>query len=904
MRYAVTLIIITLFFWTQLNSDVTAQNDQPDKHPVPEFQQNKESARAYSNSSSMNAGEAYSKNQLPSIQAEDTLFGPQQLVEDSLVIEPTDINIADMDGDGDNDVIALLFYENKVVWYENDGQGNYSNETEIVNYSTYGIKAMHTADVDGDGDPDVMISAFGKKGLSGTAKPGSLRMFFNDGGGESFSFEHYGEDYDPTFNGTIIDIQTGDVNGDGDTDILVTDGTSIAWFLQSNDQNLGISFGLSDDIFELGQRVMCVEAADFDNDGDLDIVAGTRDAGFWNIENTETTQKWNSRSVPDIDYGEIADLYTVDLNDDGGKDVVAVSEDHEKIIVIDNEGIFSSFTNYVHEIPDLGYSPNSTAVTDLDGDDDLDIVAFTHRDVKWSANEGDFSFGDAQRISVDVDISKGAVAKLDGDNNPDIVYVSEYSDKIQWMKNSGDGGFETPHTITESLISGPIDAFSTDLDGDGDVDILFGSRGHSFSDGKLAWYENTGEGIFGAQQVVDIDLRPYSIHAKDLDGDEDADIIVITSSFVGWYENQGEGSFGPVQMISNESTSNTEIYVEDLDGDGDADVLAAIEPFENKIVWFENQGEGSFGSEQVIHAQSKFDTPIDQSVYAADLDDDGDVDILSTAKTTEGGYTITTLAWYENEGDGTFGEQQLLDISRSHRPAAVFAADVDGDGLDDVLSTGFKSTTWYKNEGDGSFGAEQVVAKDDIDDNDGIYATDLDGDGDTDVLITGEDGSDVEYLAWYENQGEGAFGEVQIITTDMDGLSSLQANDLDGDGDADVLAASYSDYKLAWFENQPSTTSIDEKWVNKSPRHFKLHHNYPNPFNPATQISYKLPKAANVHLAVYNTLGRKVRTLIAKEQSAGSYSVTFEAANLPSGLYIYRLEAGNFTQTRKMLLIK
>ncbi|MDW8465776.1 MAG: T9SS type A sorting domain-containing protein [Chloroherpetonaceae bacterium] len=88
------------------------------------------------------------------------------------------------------------------------------------------------------------------------------------------------------------------------------------------------------------------------------------------------------------------------------------------------------------------------------------------------------------------------------------------------------------------------------------------------------------------------------------------------------------------------------------------------------------------------------------------------------------------------------------------------------------------------------------------------------------------------------------------------------------------------------------------------PQTFELSQNYPNPFNPATVISYQLPVASEVTLQVYDILGRAVATLVKAKQEAGRYQVQFNAGNLTSGLYFYRLQAGNFVQTRKMILMR
>jgi hypothetical protein len=91
---------------------------------------------------------------------------------------------------------------------------------------------------------------------------------------------------------------------------------------------------------------------------------------------------------------------------------------------------------------------------------------------------------------------------------------------------------------------------------------------------------------------------------------------------------------------------------------------------------------------------------------------------------------------------------------------------------------------------------------------------------------------------------------------------------------------------------------------NGSPREFALKQNYPNPFNPTTVIEYSIPSQSLVSIKVFDMLGREVQTLVNETKNAGSYVVNFNASSLPSGAYFCKIVAGNFTDTKKMILVK
>ncbi len=103
---------------------------------------------------------------------------------------------------------------------------------------------------------------------------------------------------------------------------------------------------------------------------------------------------------------------------------------------------------------------------------------------------------------------------------------------------------------------------------------------------------------------------------------------------------------------------------------------------------------------------------------------------------------------------------------------------------------------------------------------------------------------------------------------------------------------------------QNSVFTSTENDFNQIPTEYKLSQNYPNPFNPSTTISYSIPQNSNVSLKIYDVIGKEVMSLVNQQQVAGNYEIEFNASNFSSGVYFYKLQSGNFAETRKMILVK
>jgi hypothetical protein len=120
-----------------------------------------------------------------------------------------------------------------------------------------------------------------------------------------------------------------------------------------------------------------------------------------------------------------------------------------------------------------------------------------------------------------------------------------------------------------------------------------------------------------------------------------------------------------------------------------------------------------------------------------------------------------------------------------------------------------------------------------------------------------------------------------------------------GDNDSLHVGTSFLIDDLA-FEG--TATAVKEQKL--TPTSFALRQNYPNPFNPSTNIRYDLPKEAFVRLSVYNLMGQEVAALVNEQQQAGVYELRFNALNLPSGTYFYRLQAGDYVEVKKMTFVR
>ena len=712
--------------------------------------------------------------------------------------------VADLDGDGDLDFISASSADDKIVWHENNGESPPAFIAHVVtedpdadhDNGTNGFadvpESILAADLDGDGDLDL---------VSASSADDKIAWYENDGRSPpSFTPHSIVEDPDGDpdagengFADGANSIHAADLDGDGDIDLISSSwrDDKIAWY--ENDGAAPPSFyprTITEDpdgdpesgANGFGDLPVSVWAADLDGDGDLDVLAASHGDGkiAWYENDGASPPVFKPHAITGGTNREaFADgaqmVYAADLDGDGDLDVLSASTANNRIAWYENDGNpFPSFTARV--ITNAAPKATSVVAADADGDGDIDVFAAGWNLITFHENDGASppSF-DGRAIAYSVQGAQDVYA-ADVDADGDMDLLSAGGSELAWFENDGLSPPSFIVRLVDASLEGACSVTAADIDGDGDLDLLCASE----KDDKIVWFWNDG----GRPPV----FRP-AVVTEDPDGTEPG----------SFREGFADGVRG--------------IAVADLNGDGRPDLLAASWR-ESKIAWFSNRSGDSAG--QPSRPASTSPAPPDsdprgrvrfdpiviasnamgaQAVFAADLDGDGDVDVLSASVNDD------RIVWYENDGKElpSFIARTITHLADGAH--AVYAVDLDGDGDMDVLSASSNDNTvaWYENDGVAppiftrriiTASAGGVIA---------IHAADLDGDGDLDVLSASSyDGT----ISWFENDGGAPPGFTEfVISRTAIRASAVVAVDLDGDGDLDVLVSSSRQDKIAWYEN-------------------------------------------------------------------------------------------------------
>lgn len=712
------------------------------------------------------------------------LFGPDQVVSASSIYKSNILN-ADLDGDGDQDV---LFSENEInlAWYEND-KGKFLPFKQIEGFEDKPID-ISVQDIDSDGDLDLAFIVDEMWQLAAWRE--------NDGNGSFGPINRITK-----LKTDVHSIKFTDVNGDGNIDLVAHYSNEIAWLQNDGSGN----FGTVNQIVATPSgysREIEFDVGDIDGDGKMDITVayGFFKGGLSWYQNQGTMGFSAGKSilVDSVAYG----VSVHDMDGDGNVDLFTdvVRPTGVYSVLYNNRGL-GVFTPQV--VQHLEGNSRSASFYDFDGDDDIDIVHGKFWQMVAIENKGGrYDVIDRFRTGYQ---PINCLADFDGDKKIDIFHMSDY--RTSWYKGLGNTGFSSEKMI--AVYDGvPKDFCLSEINNDKDKDLVI------VNDSLIVWKEFLGNGKFGPSQIIDSTVKARStsrrVLSADINTDGRMDILVEYKSNgdVVWYENLGNGKFGPYRLVTNEfdlRRADGYLYLKDMDGDGDPDFLWSYKG--GGILFYENLGAGIFDSKKLLSNGPYFDLEVQ------DLDNDGDLDMITTHPLSAG------FEWHENDGKGTFEKKVIshLGLSDFSGLTAIIPMDIDGDGDQDILE--FKSKVGglvrytqglfiHENMGDEEFVDPQFQTLD-------IYVAshatarvdvlvdDLDGDGDLDLIYTHKvSGVSSDFRAWLPNVGNNSFGARRALTSNvLNGTGSIGLMDLDNDGDNDIIRAFDGPSQIVWNEN-------------------------------------------------------------------------------------------------------
>lgn len=589
------------------------------------------------------------------------LFPSLALDYEGFTSEEADTFIADLDNDGDLDIATSGEDSQRVHVYLNGGDG--STFAPAVYFPGDDAPAITGADFNGDGYIDLAVAKWGFDGDvvimlnqgDGTFAPGvdyparfgpsdiTTGDMNNDGNADVIVTDRFdsfivilhgnGDGTFMPFTGRYVGeqpegVEVGDMNGDGHLDLLAVSSFSNELGVSLNDGNG--SYG-NPAYYPVGSDPRRVRVADIDGDTDLDVVVVSRSSHNATVYKNDGGGVLSVHATVGVDFLPL-DLRLTDLDADGSPDILVSNENERDIKILINDGA-GNFAPDTGAGPYIG-SARSVWAADMNGDGLVDIVAGSDRAHAISLQRADGSFDSSYSLS---EIPRGwaRYADLNGDGAMDIVASNGSSMAQRFTIAFGDGNGQVSSTTTITPMSNAtvLDAIPSDIDGDGDADVVamvqtveFGKFDPYFTVSLYA-YINDGSGnmtLTGTPVEVDSDIDEfYEMDCGDFDGDGLRDDFLVSNLYeaqikgVSWNPLQSWTTMGTVVSVPGNGVGLEAI---DYDMDGDDDIVSIGA---DQVIVRRNNGVFSFSAGGTI---ATGDEPVDIAI--GDIDGDGDPDLV------------------------------------------------------------------------------------------------------------------------------------------------------------------------------------------------------------------------------------------------------------------------------------
>lgn len=670
----------------------------------------------------------------------------------------------DIDLDGITDLLFYSEIDQKMAWIKNDGIGNFVARTRLPDYKGI-IDLIQLADLDGDGDLDLYFAS---------KEENTIGWFKNEADGQ-FSAPPIliSNEIDHARSGAIADIDK-----DGDVDLVVSSYDEKKIIIFEND-GLG-NFRIEQVIESEKEKTGMLYLEDLDGDMDLDLYATYGSGLSW--FNNDGTGHFDTLTLID-DYTWVGRADFADFDGDGDIDIITPKDSQDKFGWYENEGK-GQFKE--KQIIDGVIVRETIQAVDMDLDGDMDLVSFEVAvlgTIFWLENDGLGNFSEPKIIAKDIQwLESFSVFDIDGDGDQDVAVGGKFEERGRWFEQRENNTY-TERLFPFAEILGLRSLKAEDLDHDGDADIL----AVGLHDKTLSWFANDGKGNFSEKKLISTKNGMYGqAYTADIDLDGDQDIFYADRDTLGWFENDGNGQFIKQHLIDDYSVGTITFAAEDFDLDGDIDVISTGYGHFGYVFFHVNDGMGNF-----TRLNSNFSNRDDGIVQAADLDGDGDKDLLLSS------VYKGRVSWLENDRTTTTSSwEEHFFPSNKEGWADVIALDIDRDKDLDIVISSKIGVEWFENNGQGGFTLKQTFANEESTWR-RVSSTDLDKDGWLDVLVIAPQNNEV---TWFRNDGLGNFLEKRIVISNLKGVHDISLADMDGDGDEDFVTLSEFN-KIAWFEN-------------------------------------------------------------------------------------------------------
>lgn len=824
--------------------------------------------------------------------------------------------VLDIDNDGDSDVVGSRYFAgfmgtaNGFVVLKNTGDGML-NSNPVYYSSPNSSDFVYSAKLNNDEFADIIVSNTGNN-YAGN----SISVYLNLGNGTFGSPSGY------FVGGGPVGIVAEDFNGDNKTDLAVATygsfgaGNTVTILINNGDGTFAGPV-----LYPAGNSPMKISAGKINADNFTDLAVANEN-GKVNVLINSGSGDFSSRTEYTFILGGMSYMPNVkvsDIDNDSDLDILysnnALGSGNAPAIgLLRNTGVIFSApeliqtTNFAAGIRDI-----ETADLNNDGWNDIitaDANARATDGYQILLSDGSGGFLPSYRNNAGQNTEDVMVGDMDNDGKIDILTSDSYSMQFTVHKNPGTGVFPVPSTFeTGNSFSASVDF--ADIDGDLDLDAVVSASGRTATGVQVRYLKNLGNGIFDAGTVCSIRGGGVQAKFRDLNGDNKTDIVFATAINSPPYDfhfaiNNGDGTFGAVQTKPLGSCGWYDIDAADMDNDGDNDVIVTewlgcpgIPESSRRIYICLNNGSAVF-SQPIIKVVSPQPAPI---AYG-DFNGDSKKDIIT-------GSAGAIIEISMGTGSGDLMPPVSYSIGDQGGATDIVADDFNMDGKLDIASSNFwEGTTMsvlYGN-GDGTFQTALILPSaysPDLLNVSGVTSGDLDNDGDKDIIV-GNNASNSLSL-YYNNNGS---FEYKMRAGAFLSVFSPVFADIDNDGKGDIgavgsLPPSGIGSTLIFMKGtNTGITSISGINVSNIPEKFSLEQNFPNPFNPSTNLEFGISKLGFVSLKVYDVAGKEIRTLVNESLSPGTYKYIFDGSGLTSGIYFYTLKVNGYTETKRMVLIK